>query len=156
MAEGRRPNGQPTCRVWPKASLLCGTQVTTVRIDGEGVYSFIRQGPSFFLLLFVMDPHKHTCAFRSTEKRICEFGSTYEHTYKCTYKRSYKFQTTYMFESTYKRLYMHFFPLGAYLCFDIEKEPIYLYMPFDCDANIREKFPPLTCLLMLLWCVLLL
>ena len=27
-------------------------------------------------------------------------------------------------------------------------------MPFDCDADIREKFPLLTCLLMLLWCFL--
>ena len=28
---------------WPKASLLCGTQVTRVRIDGGARYSFIRQ-----------------------------------------------------------------------------------------------------------------
>ena len=34
MAEGRRLDGQPTCGVWPKASLLCGTQVTRVKIDG--------------------------------------------------------------------------------------------------------------------------
>ena len=26
MAEDRRPNGQPMCRVWLKASLLCGTK----------------------------------------------------------------------------------------------------------------------------------
>ena len=34
LAEGRRPNGQSTWGVWPKASLLCGTQVTRGRIDG--------------------------------------------------------------------------------------------------------------------------
>ena len=37
MAEGRRPDGQPMCGVWPKASLLYGTQVTRVRIDGGAV-----------------------------------------------------------------------------------------------------------------------
>ena len=31
---------------WPKASLLCGTQVTRVRIDGAVIYSFISQGPT--------------------------------------------------------------------------------------------------------------
>ena len=35
MAEGRRPDGQPKCRVWPKGSLLCGSNVTRVRIDGR-------------------------------------------------------------------------------------------------------------------------
>ena len=35
MAEGWRPDGQPTFGVWLKASLLSGTQVTRVRIDGE-------------------------------------------------------------------------------------------------------------------------
>ena len=34
MAEGQRPDGQHTCGVWPKARLLCGTQVTRGRIDG--------------------------------------------------------------------------------------------------------------------------
>ena len=34
MAEGRRSDGQPTWGVWPKASLLSGTQVTRVRIYG--------------------------------------------------------------------------------------------------------------------------
>ena len=52
MAEGRRPDGQPTCGVWPKASLLCGTQVTRVRIDGGAVQSFISQGPTVINILF--------------------------------------------------------------------------------------------------------
>ena len=52
MAEGRRPNGQPTCGVWPKASLLCGTQVTRVRIDGGAVQSFISQGPTVINISF--------------------------------------------------------------------------------------------------------
>ena len=65
MAEDWRPDGQPMCAVWAKASLLCGTQVTRVRIYGGVVYSFISQGPIYFLfifyhlniyLYFVMDP----------------------------------------------------------------------------------------------------
>ena len=34
MAKGQRPNGQSTCGVWPKSSLLCSTQVTRIRIYG--------------------------------------------------------------------------------------------------------------------------
>ena len=33
MAKGQRPKGQPTCRVWMKASLLCSTQVMRVWIN---------------------------------------------------------------------------------------------------------------------------
>ena len=34
LAENRRPDGRPMWGVWLKASLLYGTQVTRVRIDG--------------------------------------------------------------------------------------------------------------------------
>ena len=37
IAKGRRPDGQPMCGVWPKASLICGTHVTRVRIDGGSI-----------------------------------------------------------------------------------------------------------------------
>ena len=34
------------CRVWPKASLFCSTQVTRVRVDVGAAQSFISQGPT--------------------------------------------------------------------------------------------------------------
>ena len=46
MAEGRRLDGQPAFGVWLNTSLLCGTQVTRVGIDGGAVWSFIIQGPT--------------------------------------------------------------------------------------------------------------
>ena len=45
LAKGRRPDRQSTCRGWPKASLLYGTQVMRVRIDGPTVVNI---SSSFF------------------------------------------------------------------------------------------------------------
>ena len=74
LAEGRRPDGQPMCGVSPKASLLCGTQVTRVRIDGGVGYKSCRTtwhncfGPHF---LFVEGPTASLCADLAEGQLAC-------------------------------------------------------------------------------------
>ena len=49
-----RPDGRPTCGVWPKSSLICGTQVTRGKMDGGVGYMVQKKkkeikGPPHFL-----------------------------------------------------------------------------------------------------------
>ena len=105
MAEGRRPDGQPMCGFLPKASLLCGTQVTRVRINGGALLAKVLINLFIYtLFLYWAPPHERTYGrtykFGTTDECTCKFGSTYKH--------SYKFWITY--ERTYNRSYVRFFP----------------------------------------------